>query len=281
MPPSLMKPSFDDNASAPCDSLWCGCSRHFGKKVLCTLLGVLLVYLVFYVGTLTRNNLKKYYYIGQADHPEHTIVVTGVGKVTGGNDIAMTTIGYSNTDKDVATAQLTNKKVMDKIGAELHRLGVADKDLQTQYSVYPDYNYTQDKGQELKGYRVESSLTIKIRDFSKISTILGLAGTYGANQVQSLSFTIDDPETLKAAARDKAVADAQMKAEHLAGSLGVALGAVVSYNEYENSPVYPPYAAMTKSVEGMGGGAEMGPATVSSGSQDVVVNASITYQVLP
>lgn len=250
--------------------------NHFGKKVMMTIVGVLLVYGVFYVGTLIRNNVKKYDFIGKADRMERTITVNGFGKVNGNNDIAATTIGYSNTDKDVAKAQAENKKVMDQIYANLKKMNIADKDLQSDYSIYPDYNYTQDRGQELKGYRVNNSLTVKIRDLSKISDVLSLAGKYGATEVSGLSFTIDEPENLKLQARDKALADAKLKAAHLANVLGVRLVGIVSYNEYEGgNDLYQP--KMMYAADGVGGG---GPAAISGGSRDVTMNVNITYEVL-
>ncbi len=252
--------------------------NHFGKKLMMTFVGILLVYTVFYVGTLIRNNVKKYDYIGQADRIEKTITINGYGKVTGSNDIAVTTMGYSNTNKDVAQAQADNKKVMDQIYSELKKLGIADKDLQSNYSIYPDYNYTQDKGQQLIGYRVSNSLAIKIRDLAKISNVLSLAGKYGATEVSGLNFTIDDPENLKSQARDKALVDAREKAAHLAGVLGLRLGGVITYNEYEGgSDVYQP-KVMSMDAGGMGGG---GPAAISGGSQDEVMNVNVTYEVLP
>ncbi len=250
--------------------------NHFGKKIIMTIVGILLVYGVFYVGTLIRNNVKKYDFIGKADRMERTIIINGFGKVTGNNDIAMTIIGYSNTDKDVAKAQAANKKVMDQIYAELKKIGVADKDLQSNYSIYPDYNYTEAKGQELRGYRVSNSLTVKIRDLSKISDVLGLAGKYGATEVSGLSFTIDDPENLKAQARDKALADLKVKANRLANALGVRLGGIISYNEYEGGiDLYQQKVYMGAE---MGGGD--GPAAISGGSKDVTMNVSVTYEVL-
>ncbi len=243
------------------------------------LLGILLVYATCWLGTLIRNNMKKNFYIGQADRQERTILVSGLGKVTGSNDIAVTTIGHSNTDKDVAKAQAANKKVMDKVLAELKQLGVADKDLQSDYSIYPDYNYTEQKGQELRGYRVASSVTVKIRDLSKISAILGLAGKYGATEVGGLSFTIDAPENLKANARAKAVADAQAKAAKLAAGLGVRLGALISYNEYESGGYQP--MPMMKYGADMGGGMGGGPAEVMAGGRDVMMNVNLSYEILP
>jgi len=255
-----------------------GFHNHFAKKIMMTIIGILLVYGVFYMGTLIRNNVRKYDFIGKADRMERTITVAGFGKVNGSNDIAVTTIGYSNTDKDVAKAQTANKKVMDQVYGELKKMGVADKDMQSNYTIYPDYNYTQDRGQELKGYRVSNSITVKIRDLSKISDVLGLAGKYGATEVGGLTFTIDDPENLKAQARDKALADLKIKANNLANALGVRLGGIINYNEYEGDNIYY-QPKMYAGVDGMGGGVG-GPEAVPSGSKDVAMNVSITFEVL-
>lgn len=254
----------------------CGCGT-FGKKLIATLLGVALVYLIFFMGTLINNNIKKYNFIGKMDKSERMISVNGMGKVTGTNNIAVTTIGYSNTDKEVAKAQEENKKVMDQVMADLKKFGIDDKDLQSNYTIYPDYNYTSERGQELKGYRVSNSVTIKIRDLTKINDVLGLAGKYGATEVGGLSFTIDDPSNLKDQAREKALADASKKAEYLAQSLGIRLGGVVSYYENEGSTDY--YAKYMGMAEGggIGGGA---PDVVSGGSKDVVMNVSVTFEIL-
>jgi uncharacterized protein YggE len=259
-----------------------GCDHHegrnFGRSIFMTFIGVFIVYLTFYVGTLMRTEIKKYNYVGQADQMERLISVNGTAKVTASNDIAMTTIGYSNIDADVGKAQAENKKVMDQVFADLKQMGIAEKDLQTNYSIYPEYDYTQ-KGSVLKGYRVNSQLTIKIRDLSKISNVLGLAGKFGANQVSGLSFTIDDTENLKSEARLKALQDAKRKAAILSQQLGVTIGEVVSYNDYENSPA--PIYSYAKGMGIGGGGADSGPAEVSGGTQDIVMNVTVTYKIYP
>lgn len=255
-------------------------SDGFGKKIIVILVGVLLVYLTLYVGTLMRNNVKKYHFIGQSDQMERTITINGTGKVNGVNDIAVTTIGYTVVNKDVSVAQAENKKVMDAVFAELKKLGIEDKDLQSNYTIYPEYTYTQDRGQELRGYRVTNNVTVKIRDLEKITSVLSLPAQFGANEVSGLSFTIDDVEALRSQAREKALVDAKEKAYELARSLGVSLGEVVSYNEYANGgepPYYPVY--------GRGGMMDMqkeaAPAQIASGSQDVSMEVSITYTIFP
>ena len=117
---------------------------------------------------------------------------------------------------------------------------------------------------------------MKIRDLDKISDVLALAGPTGVNQVGGLSFTIDDPEELKQQAREEALKNAKTKAESLASIAGVRLGRLVSFSEDFYGapvPVYRDFAA----GQGYGGG---GAPTVEPGSQDVIVNVTVTYEVL-
>lgn len=262
----------------------CGPKRmsdmHFGKKILMTLVGVLLVYVIIFVGTLMRNNIKKYDTIGVADQTDRTISIDGFGKVTGANDIAMTTIGFSNTDKDVSKAQADNKRVMDQVMADLKKMGVADKDLRSDYSIYPDYNYTEKGGKEFRGYRVTNNVTVKIRDLSKIADVLTLVSKYGATEVNGLSFTIDDPENLKMKARDKALVDAQLKARKLSRALGIELEALVAYSEYEVGAV--DYSGSNFRGASMSASADsMAPAVpeIASGSKEVSMNVNLIYKI--
>jgi len=248
------------------------CGQEFGKKIIATLVGILLVYVIFYLGTLINNNIKKYSYIGQADRAVQTITVSGYGKVIGSNDIAITTIGYSNTDKDVSKAQTANKKVMDAVLADLKTLGIDEKDLKSNYTIYPEYTYNSSNAREFSGYKVSNQVTVKVRNLSNIQNVLALASKYGANQISSLSFTIDDNENLKSQARAKALADAKKKAAVIASSLGVQLVEVNNYSEYE-AKAYADYSYNS-------GASSSGTAPqVSAGSNTVEMNVSVTYEV--
>ncbi len=267
-------PMVEEHGSKPC------CPRHddFGKKILMVLIAVLLVYGTLYLGTLMRLNVKKYNFVGQADQMERTITINGLGKVNGKNDIAVTTIGFTTVDKDVAKAQTDNTKVMNQIIAELKKMGIEEKDLQSDYSIYPEYDYSSERGQVFKGYRVTNNVTVKIRDLTKISTVLSMPGKYGANQVNGLSFTIDEVESLKTAAREKALANAKTKAQTLARTLGVELGEIVSYSDYDAPTDYMPYGGMMMNQAKMTDGASM--PEVATGSKDVSMSVSITYKII-
>ena len=278
--PKIATPSSElDKKACGAGCACCRCGYTYGKKIIMVILSVLLLYGIFYIGAVSRNTIKGYNFIGKAPQNERSISINGYGKITGRNDIAVTTIGFSNTDKEVGVAQTANKKVMDQVMADLKKIGIEDKDLQSNYMIYPEYNYTQDKGSVLKGYKVTNNITVKIRDLSKVNEVLNLAGKYGANEVNGLNFTIDDPENLKTQAREKALADAKEKAQILAEKLGLKLGGVMYYSEYEASnDAY--YAKSFMGAEGGGIGGGYAPETTAGGSKDVIMNVNVTYEIV-
>lgn len=250
---------------------------HFAKRILWTLIGILLVYMIVFFGTLIRNNMQKYLFIGHADRQERMVSVEGQGKVVATPDVAMITMGVIAEGKTVAEAQGKNTAIMNTLNDRLRALGVETKDIRTaNYTVYPQYNYTQDKGQQMIGYQINQQVTVKIRDLNNASRVLALAGEVGANNVGGLTFTVDDPETYRAQARRMALQKVSEKARILSQSLGVRFGSVVSYNEYEGNTdgsMYRSFAA-----EGMGGVPAAAP-RVEAGSADMIMNVQVTFDI--
>lgn len=256
----------------------CSMCKGVGPHTLLwVFVGLLLVFIIFFVGTVARNNLKKYHFIGKADRMQNTITVNGDGKVTATPNVAVTELGLVTEKTDVSSAQKENTEKMNKLIAEVKKLGIKDEDIQTSnYSIYPKYDYTDGKS-SISGYTVNQSATLKIRDLSKISTVLSKVGEVGINTVSSLNFTIDDPENLRAAARDKALINAKEKALDLAKNLGVKLVRVVSYNEYTPTDTYPRLYA---GAEGMGGAGASAPTpNIQTGSTDVRMSVSVIYEI--
>ncbi|MFH1947095.1 MAG: SIMPL domain-containing protein [Candidatus Magasanikbacteria bacterium] len=255
-------------------------SCNAGKKIMATLLGILVVYAIVLVGTMIRNNLVEYNYIGLSDRMERSIIVDADGKVTATPDIAVTTMGMISEGATVAEAQENNTLTMNKLIAKLKDMGIAEADLQTlNYNIYPQYNYTEEEGRILDGYEVHQSLNVKIRDLENANNVLALAGEVGANSVSGLDFTIDDSEVYKMQAREKALEKVMQKTKFLSKSLGVQVVKVVSYNEYESGANGMPYYKdmMMESAYGLGGGATA--PDVQSGSMDVVMNVSVTFEI--
>lgn len=254
--------------------------NEFGKKIMFTLLGIMVVYIIVLLGTMIRNNMQEYIYIGQADKMERTIYIDATAKVVAKPDIAVTTMGMVNEGKTVQEAQTANNGVMSKLTEKLKEMGVEDKDIQTtNYNIYPLYNYTEN-GRVLRGYEVRQDVTVKIRDLEKANEVLSLAGELGANNISGLQFIIDDPEVYKNEAREEALKKLAEKAQTLSKLLGVRFGKVVSYNEYSGDNT-PYYNVMKSSAmyDLAGGVVNESISSVESGSTEVNMTVSITFQI--
>ena len=136
---------------------------HAGKKILMTILGILMIYAIIFLGTNIRNNIRKFYRIGWADKFERSISIQVDGKATAIPDIAKVQMGAVTSAKTVAEAQKQNTEIMNKLIAKLKELGITKEDMQTtEYTINPQYNYTQESGSILIGYEVRNSVKIKI-----------------------------------------------------------------------------------------------------------------------
>lgn len=248
---------------------------QFSKKILLTFFGVFLVYGVVFLGTLIRNNIRVYETIGNAPKPERTVSVEGEGKVTAVPDIGVVRMGVISKGDSVAAVQGESDTIVSGLIGGLKKLGISEKDIQTtDYRIYPKIVYTQEKGEEQRGFEASQSVTVKIRDLSKASAVLELASTFDINDVQGVDFRIDDPDVYRMQARDLAFVKAAEKARRLADLLGVRLVSVVSYSEYEPGTDFGPLYAERS---GLGGGGAS-PA-VEQGSHDIVMRVNIIYEI--
>jgi uncharacterized protein len=109
------------------------------------------------------------------------------------------------------------------------------------FSVNPQYNY-KDVKRKIIGYQVTTSVSLKLKDFSKIGPVTQQLADGSVGESQSLSYTLDATE----AAKSKAVADAYRRArasaQSLADASGRALGELsyASVDTQENIRIYAP-----------------------------------------
>jgi len=241
---------------------------------------IILIVAVFAIWGITDtvNKIKEGRYIGQDAQYKNTISISGEGKVLAKPDIGQVSLTVFTQKTTVAAAQSENSKKMNAVLEGVKNLGVKEEDLKTTvYQINPTYQYTTGRS-VIIGYEVRQTLQVKIRDLEKISEILDKATALGANEVGSLSFTIDDEAKLKEEARDKAIAAAKEKAETLAKTLGIKLGKITSFAE-SSSTVYPTayYNASEKLGIGMGGG--VSAPDVETGQNEINISVVLSYEI--
>ncbi|MFA5047689.1 MAG: SIMPL domain-containing protein [Patescibacteria group bacterium] len=251
------------------------CHCHCAKHVV---LGILAIALIIYVGVLTRNAWRNYDYIGKTPDMVNQITVTGTAKITAAPDVALLSLGIVS---EGATVNVAQKGATEKMNAIIDALKkqfkIEAKDIQTaNFSVNPKYDWSNGR-QNIIGYSVNQSVSVKVRNFDSTGDILAKATELGANSVSGPNFIIDDPEKAKSDAREKAIAQAKAKADLLAKQVGIRLGRIVNF--YEGG------SEIANVAYGMGGAldsatmAKVAAPTIEPGSQDVQVSVSISYEI--
>lgn len=212
--------------------------------------------------------------------PAKSITVSSEGKVTVVPDLATVNFSVIAEGTDPTKLQNENNQKIDSAIAYIKSQGVDAKDIKTTgYNLNPKYIYNQKTGKSsIDGYTLTQSVEIKIRDFSKISPILGSLPSKGVNDINGPRFSVDDPDKFLNQAREEAFTKAKAKAAAMAGYAEARLGRVVTFSE--SSGGYPIYydRFMEASVKGGGPVAPPMP-TIEPGSQEVTVNVNVTYEI--
>ncbi len=178
------------------------------------------------------------------------ILVQGHGEVETVPDVAVVLIGVEMQAASVGAARDGAAEAAQRVMEALTGAGVAPSDVQTTgLDISPQYEYPPNQSPLLIGYRVNNSVTVKIRRIDQASRIIDGAIRAGGNTVRlhGIHFEIGDPAKARAAAREKAVAEAKAKAEQLAELSGVSLGAPITVEEVAfSAPVVPYPKAMAE-----------------------------------
>ncbi|MBI2009979.1 MAG: SIMPL domain-containing protein [Candidatus Chisholmbacteria bacterium] len=209
---------------------------------------------------------------------QSTFDATGEGKAAVVPDVALTSLGITITQPNVASAQEAANRVINSITAALKESGVGEKDLRTQnYSINPQYDFT--VGQRVTGYTVNATLEVKFTDFAKLEGAIDSAVSLGANQVGGITFTLSDEARLAAEteAIKEAVDQAKAKAESLASAAGIKLGRIINVYESGTEPPLPYY----RSLEAMGSDVAIAePTELEPGSTEVRLSVTLSYETL-
>jgi uncharacterized protein YggE len=81
------------------------------------------------------------------------------------------------------------------------------------------------------GYQASNTVSLKVRDISKLGKVLDALVASGANQVNGPNFEIDEPESAYDEARRNALKKAQERADMYAKTLGLRVRRIVSIDE--------------------------------------------------
>ncbi|WP_370574517.1 SIMPL domain-containing protein [Methanomethylovorans sp.] len=206
---------------------------------------------------------------------ENTISMNGYAEQKIVPDTATLSIGVLVQNSTASGATAENAALMSAVIEELKALGLEDREIQTSYvSVYPEYNY--DGKPIITGYSASNSVQITTTKLDKLGDIIDRSTAAGANQIGGISFSVSSEmqKDLREELMNEAVAEARLKAEMLAGSLGVEITGVQT-STISDSTTSRIYYDMPREAKD---GAETST-PIQPGESTVSMSVQVTYYI--
>jgi len=158
------------------------------------------------------------------------MTTTGTAEVNVVPDEVLLQVGVENQSPRAKSAKAATDATSRRILSALKELGIDTKDIQTAYlSLQPQFDYR--KGMRVSYFSAEQTLTVKLRDTSKIDEVLDALIKAGGNRVDGIEYQSSEMRKYRDQARDNAVKAAREKAEALAKALGQQIGKAYSIQE--------------------------------------------------
>jgi uncharacterized protein YggE len=273
-----------------------------GFLFVCGALFALAAIFLIIGNTTAQNNPSK---INMSEYCG-TITVTGSGDVYAEPDLAKVTIGVTTEATTSTQAMSDNANAMSKVIDAIKRLGIPEKDIRTStVSLQPKYEYQyptavapstpeMDKAAmpvptsspptslstRIVGYTATNTVTVTVRDMSKVGKVIDEGYSGGANNIHGVTFMLSDEKgaTVYKDALKKAVTEAKDKASVLATAAGISDYKLKTVSE--NGQYYPiAYDAMERSAAA--GMAASAPTPISPGQNKVTATVGLTYVYVP
>jgi uncharacterized protein YggE len=170
------------------------------------------------------------------------VKTTGTAELKVTPDQAVIQLGVEQQSATAKNAKTVVADTSRKILAALKGLGIDDKDIQTDYLyLQPMIDYR--KGLRITNFTAEQSLSVKVRDLSKLDEVMDVVMSAGANHIGGIEYQSSELRKYKDEARDAAAKAAREKADALAKALGNQIGKTYSIEEVQQSEGY--YPALT------------------------------------
>ena len=189
-------------------------------------------------------------------------------------DVASLSTGVVTQAADANAALKANSAQMNKVVAAIRAAGIAERDIQTSgINLNPQYRYADNEAPKIIGYQASNTVSLKVRDITKLGRVLDSLAAQGANQINGPSFEIDQPEAAYDEARQAALKKAQARAEMYAKSLGLRVRRIVSISEGGGfRPPMPMMKAMAMDAR-----AESAP--VAPGETTLSANLDVVFEL--
>jgi len=206
----------------------------------------------------------------------NTVFVGADGKYEAAPDTALVQFNISAQEETSKAAYDRASKNSDRIRQILRSNGIDPKTAEIGFfSIQPVYDWKSPK-RKLLGYRVNSSVSLKLREFSKIGPIVQQLSDTDVTENQSVSYTLENMDSAKTKAVEDGYRRARQSADAIAHSSGRTVGdlSYASVDTMEQvrvlTPMMPQAGMMMRAQA-----SEAGAPTADFSPQNIVVTSHI------
>lgn len=201
----------------------------------------------------------------------------GDALVTAKPDRAQVDVGVLTQERQPQNAATQNARQIDSVQSALRKLLGPDADIKTiNYTLSPDYQYRPIGGKaSVSSYTAMNVVRVTVDDLDKVGSIIDTATQAGANHIESVRYTVRDPQVLHTQAVREAALKAKANAEALAAALNLRILRTLTVEEA--SEPGPPDVSVTEMREA----GAAAPTPIQSGSFVVTANVQLTVEVAP
>jgi uncharacterized protein YggE len=170
---------------------------------------------------------------------ENSIYVGADGKYEAAPDTALLQFNISAQENSQQDAYKRASAAAEQVREVLRSNHIDPKAAQIGFfSLQPVYDYRNPK-RKVVGYRVNSAVTLKLKDFSKIGAIVEQLSNIDVTANQTLSYMLDNMDSAKTQAVQDAVRRARESAQAAAGAGGRTLGELAYASVDVAEPIVP------------------------------------------
>jgi uncharacterized protein len=160
------------------------------------------------------------------------ITVSGEAMVYAKPDKIEIALGIATSDMDIIIAKRQNDEIFKKTIAAIKRMGIAEKEIQTdQLSIEPKPKRNYQRNEDVIYYDVTNRMAIVLMDTNKAEELIMKTLQAGVNNVYRVDFQTTEYKKYREQARELALKAAQEKAEKMAAALGQSIGAPFAIRE--------------------------------------------------
>jgi uncharacterized protein len=204
-----------------------------------------------------------------------SVTVSGSGELSVRPDRAQLSMHVDVLADEVAAGEQQVNRAVRAFLEQARALGARDQDLRTTgVSIQPEYRWDERRRrQELAGYRVRRHIEVTVTDLEQLGAFIAHATASGVNHVAPPRLESSRAAELQLEALALAAADARTRAERLAQTLNLRLGAARRIDAVDGGEP-PPLKAMAMRAEAFADtGADMGLET-----GEIVYRAGVSAQ---